>query len=451
VTEAVRLAVLVACVAPLAATGLLGVLVMLDDRAPAERTVTRIVGTGLVLSLLASLTIAAGFGGLIGTAVEGDLAFGDWLRLGDFVILTLFRVDAISVTISLFAATLTSLVARFSRTYLHKEPGFVRFFALLGLFAAGAQLVALAGALELFFAGWEAIGIASAFFIGFFHERDEPVRSSIRAFATYRFADAGLLIATVTTFELLGSTRFSVFLQSGSLVPWEASALALLFLLSAMGKSAQLPFSGWLPRAMEGPTPSSALFYGAVSIHAGLFLMLRIWPLLAVSWPARAAGVVVGLTTAAYAAAVVRVHTDAKGALAHATLAQVGLILAEISLGWTRLALAHLVCHAFLRLGQYLKAPSTIHDSHRLGHDAAHTRPSRLERWSPAVAARVYAGSLHRLRLDDRIDAAFAPVLALAQLLDRADRTLRAALSFDGETTSEAPRTPARHPGGVRP
>jgi NADH-quinone oxidoreductase subunit L len=451
VIEAVRLAVLVACLAPLASTVLLGVLVLLDDRPPSERTVTRVVGAGLVASLAASLVIAAGFVGLGGAAVHGDLAFGDWLRLDDFVILTLFRVDGISVTISLFAAALTSLVARFSRTYLHKEPGFLRFFALLGLFAAGTQLVALAGALELFFAGWEAIGISSAFFIGYFHDRDEPVRSSIRAFATYRLADAGLLIATVTTFELLGSTRFSTFADAGTLVPWEASVLALLFLLSAMGKSAQLPFSGWLPRAMEGPTPSSALFYGAVSIHAGLFLMLRIWPLLEVSWPARVSGVVVGLTTAVYAAAVVRVHTDAKGALAHATLAQVGLILAEICLGWTRLALAHLVCHAFLRLGQYLKAPNTIHDTHRLGHDETHTHPSRLERWSPWLAVRVYAASLHRLRLDDRIDAAFAPVLGLAHLLDRADRTMRRALSFDREAPADAAAPVGRiAPGSVR-
>ena len=183
---------------------------------------------------------------------------------------------------------LTALVARFSRTYLHKEPGFVRFFALLGLFATGTQLVALAGALELFFAGWELIGISSAFFIGFFHERDEPVRSSVRAFATYRLSDAGLLIATVTTFELLGSARFSALERRRRRCrPGEATALALLFLLSAMGKSAQLPFSGWLPRAMEGPTPSSALFYGAVSIHAGLFLLLRVWPVLEVSLVAR--------------------------------------------------------------------------------------------------------------------------------------------------------------------
>lgn len=424
-------AIIVTVLAPLVSVAAVGLLVLLADRHPSERTASRLLGTGLMASLLGSVVVLIGYAGAFGEPVRGDVEFANWLRIGDFVIPTVFLIDGISVTISLFAAILTALVARFSVTYLHKEPGFVRFFTLLGVFATGTQLVALAGALELFFAGWEMIGVSSAFFIGFFHERDEPVRSSVRAFATYRFSDAGLLIATVTTFELLGSARFSAFAGAGALPAAQATVIALLFLVSAMGKSAQLPFSGWLPRAMEGPTPSSALFYGAVSIHAGLFLLLRVWPVLEVSFVARTAGVVVGLSTALYATAVVRVHTDAKGALAHATLAQVGLILAEICLGWTALALTHLVCHAFLRLGQYLKAPNTIHDSHRLGHGHP-PRPSLLARWSPALAARLYAASLHRLRLDDRIDTAFSPVLALARGIDRADRRLRRAVTLDG-------------------
>jgi NADH-quinone oxidoreductase subunit L len=423
-------ALAVAVVAPLAAVAVMGLRVLLGDRHPSEGDTFRTIGIGLSVSLGATVVVAGRYAGIWGPAYRGDVEFGDWLRIGDFVIPGVLLVDGISVTISVFAAALTLLIARFSRTYLHKEPGFTRFFVLLGLFATGTQLVALAGALELFFAGWEIIGIASAFFIGFFHERGEPVRSAIRAFATYRLSDAGLLIATVTTFELLGSARFSTFERAGSLPAAESTTIALLFLVSAMGKSAQLPFSGWLPRAMEGPTPSSALFYGAVSIHAGLFLLLRVWPVLEVSLVARTVGVVVGLSTALYAAAVVRVHTDAKGALAHATLAQVGLILAEICLGWTTLALVHLVCHAFLRLGQYLKAPNTIHDTHRIGH--MHTGEGWLERWAPAAAARLYAASLHRLRLDDRIDWAFSPVLRLAQRLDRLDRWWRSALSADG-------------------
>ena len=422
-------ALALAILSPLVGATTIGLMVLIGDRRPRESLVARVIGIALGSSVVGSLVVLAGFLGVVGEPISGDFEFGDWLRIHDFVIPAVLLVDKISVTISLFAASLTALIARFSRTYLHKEPGFVRFFSLLAIFATGTQLVALAGALELFFAGWELIGISSAFFIGYFHERDEPVRSSVRAFATYRLSDAGLLIGTVATFAMLGSTRFSGFSGIGAVPAAQATALGLAFLLSAMGKSAQLPFSGWLPRAMEGPTPSSALFYGAVSIHAGLFLLLRVWPILEVSMVARVAGVIVGLSTAIYAAAVVRVHTDAKGALAHATLTQVGLILAEICLGLTTLALFHMVGHAFLRLGQFLKAPNMIHDSHRLGHE--HRSPSLLERLAPALAARVYASSLHRLRLDDRIDAAFAPVLALAAGIDRADQWLRRTLSLD--------------------
>lgn len=424
-----RVALAIALLAPLASVVAIGVMVLLRDERPKESQVARVMGAGLAGSVVGSLLVIACCVGLLGEAASGDVSFGDWLRIDDFFIPAVFLVDTVSVSISLFAAFLTALIARFSRTYLHKEAGFIRFFVLLGVFATGTQLVAFAGALELFFAGWELLGISSAFFIGFFHERDEPVRSSIRAFATYRLSDAGLLIATVATLQLLGTARFSAFGTAAALPPLQSTAIALLFLLSAMGKSAQLPFSGWLPRAMEGPTPSSALFYGAVSIHAGLFLLLRVWPLMEVSMIARTVGVIVGLSTAVYASLVVRVHTDAKGALAHATLAQVGLILAEICFGWTTLALVHLICHAFLRLGQYLKAPNTIHDSHRLGH--SHRTASQLETRLPGLATRIYAASLHRLRLDDRIDAAFAPVLWLAALLDRLDRRWRALLSFD--------------------
>lgn len=415
-----------AILAPLVAVVVVGLGCLVGQRYPQESTAFRSVTLGLVTSLVASLLVLVET--LAATGMR-EVEFGTWLRLGDYVIPLVALVDGLSVSISVFAAFLTALVARFSRTYMHKEAGFVRFYLLLGLFATGTQLVALAGALELFFAGWELIGIASAFFIGFFHERAEPVRSSIAAFATYRFADAGLLVATVTTFELLGSARFSAFADVGSLPAAEITVLALLFLLSAMAKSAQLPFSGWLPRAMEGPTPSSALFYGAVSIHAGLFLLLRVWPVLEHSPVARTVGVVVGLATGIYAAFMARVQADAKGTLAHATLAQVGLILAEICVGWTRLALVHLVCHAFLRLFQYLKAPNTIHDTHRVGH-GSHTI-GLLERVWPSLAAPLYGAALHRLRLDEWMARVFEPVLVLARAIDRGDRWLRSMVSLE--------------------
>jgi len=430
------LALVLAVLAPLAAALAVGFTLLARPIWLGETGASRTMRVGLKLSVVASVVAIAGYLGAFGTPVRGDVELGNWLVVGEYAVPAVLLIDPLALAFSLLSATLTALVARFSRTYLHREPGFVRFHILLGLFAGGAQLVAFAGALDLLFAGWELVGISSALFIGFFHERDEPVRSSVRAFATYRLCDAGLLIALVTTHELLGTTRLSALSNAGSLPMWESTAIGLLFLLSAMGKSAQLPFSGWLPRAMEGPTPSSALFYGAVSIHTGLYLMLRVAPVTAVAPIAAAAGVVVGLATAWYAASVARVHPDAKGALAHATLAQVGLILAEISLGLTALALVHLVCHALLRSWQYLRAPNVIHDSHEHGHAPHGTW--WLARLSPRAANRVYAAGVHRLRLDDRIDAAVAPVLALARALDRMDCRMRAALSLDASDTRPA-------------
>ncbi len=422
VTLVMRWAVLIAIGAPLTIGITVGLCLLARARWLSEGVVARAVATALHISVAASLVATAVHFAVPGQRVIGNIEYGNWLAVGNYAVPLVALVDGIALAFSLLAAALTALVARFSRTYLHREAGFARFFVLLTMFAAGAQLVAFAGALDVFFAGWELIGISSAFFIGFFHDRDEPVRSSVRAFATYRLCDVGLLIAMVTMHEELGSTRFTALAMSGALPGLEAATIAALFLLSAMGKSAQLPFSGWLPRAMEGPTPSSALFYGAVSIHAGLYLMLRVSPVLDAAPVIAAIGVAVGVATAVYAAAVARVHTDAKGALAHATLSQIGLILAEICLGLTQLALVHLVCHALLRAFQYLRAPNTIHDVHQHGHVAhGHMWFARV---APRLSARLYSAAVHRLRLDERIDQAIAPVLVAARKLARIDERL---------------------------
>lgn len=424
-----RVALVVTVAAPVLAALLVGLAVLGRGRHPPEDFVRGLIGFGLSLSLVGSLVLLALSLGLVGSGFSGEVDFGWWLAVGTYQVPAAFLVDTLAAVFSLLAAALTALVAHFSRTYLHKDPGFVRFFVLLGMFGSGIQLVSFAGALDVMFAGWELLGLSSALFIGFFHHRGEPIRSSLRAFATYRLCDIGFMLGIVAIHGLLGSTRLSVLHNAGSLSTTAASVVAGLFLLSVLGKSAQLPFSGWLPRAMEGPTPSSALFYGGVSIHAGLFLLLRLWPLLDVAPVVKAIGVLLGLGTAVYATLVARTNTDAKGSLAHATLAQVGIILAEICAGLTDLALAHLVGHAMLRVWQYLRAPNAIHDAHRIGHHE-HT-PSWFTRVAPMASTRLYAAALHRFRLDERIDRAIAPVLWLTRGIDGVERRFRALLTID--------------------
>jgi len=420
--EPAQIVLVVAILGPLVSAIIAGSVMLVGSGMPGERAVVGILWAGLLGTLLASTFIAVAYATSWPFPMRGEIDLGSWIAIGDYEIPAVFLVDQYAAAFSLLGAVLTALVARFSETYLHKDPGFFRFYVLLGLFAAGTQLLAFAGSLDLFFAGWESIGIASALFIGFFHERAEPVRSAIRAFTTYRMCDVAFLVAIVATHELVGSTRLSDLGRAESLATLEVSVIAFLLLIAAFGKSAQLPFSGWLVRAMEGPTPSSALFYGGISIHAGLYLLLRTAPVLGMAPGAAAFGATVGLLTAFYASAVVRTQADAKGALAQATLAQIGLILAEICLGWTTLALVHLITHALLRVWQYLRAPNMLHDAH---HHAHHERGTPVDAGSDTVFARLrrrlYVEQLHRFRLDDRLDALVMPVLALAHWLQRLD------------------------------
>jgi NADH-quinone oxidoreductase subunit L len=407
--------VLLTIAAPGVCAVLLGLFTLLTGRTPTERTTASLIRFSLVVSFISGGVTA------LGSTGRHEVDFGPWIRIGSYEVPVVFLIDNVALAFSLLAAAVTGLVARFSSTYLHKERGFLRFFVLLGVFSTGTQLVSYAGALDLMFLGWELVGLCSMLFIGFFHERHEPVRSAMRAFSIYRVCDAGFLFAIVVTHELLGSTRLSALPAAAALPALPAATLALLFLLAAIGKSAQLPFSGWLPRALEGPTPTSALFYGGVSIHLGLFLLLRVWPVMEVSPVAKGVGVAIGCATALYASAVTRTCSDAKGALAHATLAQVGLILAEISAGLTTLALVHLVGHVFLRVWQYLRAPNMIHDAHRT--DLA--SEAKMELAPAGLGRTLYASALFRLRLDERIDRVAAFIVEAGRAIDHADRKLR--------------------------
>jgi NAD(P)H-quinone oxidoreductase subunit 5 len=247
---------------------------------------------------------------------------------------------------------------------------------LLHLFAFGSMLIFSAGSFDLLIGGWELVGITSALLIAFFQQRRDPVVSSIHVFSVYRLGDIGLLLGVFLLHFLLGTAESrEVFhgtwpLQDTSMTVTGATFTGLLFLFAAAAKSAQVPFFGWLPRAMEGPTPSSAIFYGAISIHAGAYLLLRIEPILIASPIASGAVIAVGLLSALLGTLTHRVVADAKTSIAYAAMTQLGIIFVEIGLGFPRLALAHIVGHAVVRTLQFLRAPSMLHDYHRV-HAAA--------------------------------------------------------------------------------
>lgn len=301
---------------------------------------------------------------------------GDWFEVGGYGFPLALVFDRLSVPMAALTIVLTGIVGSFSVRYLHRDPGYFRFFLLLHLFGFGSLLVFTAASLELLAAGWELVGITSVLLIGFFQYRKEPVRNALRVFGTYRVADVFMLLAVFLAHHWFGTAMWRE-LFSGE---WPGHGhqmhgtggivVCLLLILAACGKSSQGPFSGWLPRAMEGPTPSSAVFYGAISVHAGAYLLMRIQPLIAESWIATGFLLFVGLTTAFLATLIHRTCADAKTSLAYASMTQLGIIFSEVALGWTTLALMHTIGHAAVRTAQFLRAPSMLHDYHRL-HAAA--------------------------------------------------------------------------------
>lgn len=426
---------LAAPAATLVAIGLPAIL----GRPLSERSTTRLVGTGFAAAFLAAIAT------LIALAARGFapevVHLGTWFSVGHHEATLDLVADGLSVPYVCFSTGLCSLVNAFAGKYLHREPGFTRFFVLLAVFGTGMNLMVLAGSIDVLFAGWELLGISSTLLIGFFHERANAVRAAVRAFTTYRICDVGLLAAGVVIHAAVGSGDFSrifagAWPDASCLMPAAtATVVSLLLVFAAMGKTAQVPFSGWLPLAMEGPTPSSAIFYGALSIHAGAYVLLRCEPLLDAAPLARAVLVLVGVGTALHANTVGRVQTDLKSMLAYASMTQASLIFVEIGLGWRVIPLIHVVSHAILRSLQILRSPSALHDRHQL--EAALGGPPGGPRWSPGMLLpEAWRLLIYRIALDRGYEEMVVSRLVVGpvwRLLERLARVERSWVAFLGD------------------
>jgi NADH-quinone oxidoreductase subunit L len=388
---------------------------------PPERFVHRLTGTVYVVA-----SALAAFLSLSPAPVTA--ALGDWFSLGHYSFPVSLILDPLAAPFVVLTAILTGVIGAFSARYMHRESGYLRFFLLLHLFAFGSLLLFTAGSLDLLLAGWELVGVTSVFLVAFFQARPGPVSSAARIFAVYRSTDVGLLLAIVALHHFAGSTSFASLIhgdwlsRSSPLAGFPAFLTGFLLLLAAAGKSAQFPFTGWIPRAMEGPTPSSAIFYGAISVHAGTYLLLRLQPLLRNSFSVAAALVALGMLTAVLSTLAGRASADAKSSLAFASVTQLGIIFAEIGLGFERLVLWHVAGHAAVRTLQFLRAPSALHE-HHLIHAAAGGRleptgvhleallPMPLRNW-------LYRLAVDRGHLDTLLDKFVTlPVLSLAARL----------------------------------
>jgi NAD(P)H-quinone oxidoreductase subunit 5 len=288
--------------------------------------------------------------------------------------------------------------------------------------------------------------------VAYFQERPSPVRNGLRVWSVYRISDAALLLAAVALHHLHGAGDFDALMGVGSwpdrqasLTEQQALIVGLLLLFAAAGKSALIPFCGWLPRAMEGPTPSSAIFYGSLSVHLGAFLLLRVSPILELSVWLSGAVVALGLSTAILAALIGRSQTDIKNALSFASLTQVGLIVAEIGLGFRYLPLIHILGHAFLRTLQFLRAPTLLHDYHTLenaiGSHLGHGSGAGRGWFWQAIGPWLYRLAMERGYVDSLLsDYVARPVLGLFRRCDGLERCWTDHLS--GRASRESDRLP---------
>lgn len=276
-----------------------------------------------------------------------------------------FLFDQLTLLFSFIIGILSLVVIKFSSHYLHRETGFKRFFFTINLFIFGLYFLSMAGTLDLFFAGWEIVGLSSFLLIGFYHERTRPVRNAFRVFSIYRICDVGLLFSAILIHHYLKYNNHFYSLGHIETLPdtsWVKLTLPLLLVLASIGKSAQFPFINWPARAMEGPTPSSAIFYGGLSIHCGVILLLRTYPLFQSNEIVLGLIFSLGLLSFFYARKIEKVQSNIKGQLAYSAVSQIGLMFIEISLGWLTLVYVHLFCHAILRCYQILVSPSIVAD-----------------------------------------------------------------------------------------
>ncbi len=395
---------------------------------PGERGISTI--TGATFSLC-----ALGLSGLVWQlSVTGSrqviVAFGNWFAVQDYRFTLVLMADRLSLPFLAMTILLSGLIGQFSSTYLHREPGFFRFFVLLHLFAFGSLLAFAAGSFDLLAAGWEMVGITSVLLIAFFQLRPAPVENGLRVFAVYRATDIGLLVGVFAMHHWTGTAMLT---NGPPMLPGrQALVVCLLLLLAASGKAAQVPFSGWLPRAMEGPTPSSAIFYGAISIHAGAYLLLRIQPMLAQSALASVVVILIGVTTAIHGTIVGRASADAKTSLAYASLTQAGVMFVEIGIGWTSVAVVHILGHAMMRTMQFLRAPSMLHDDHQMhsaiGGETASGEKQLEDLMPEGIRLWLYRWAFDRGHLDTMLDRWLVqPLLFLSRLLARMDQVGSAA------------------------
>jgi NADH-quinone oxidoreductase subunit L len=291
-----------------------------------------------------------------------------WIPVGDLQIDLAFLADPLSITMALFITGIGSLIHLYAIGYMHGDPKFPKFFMYLNLFVFSMLVLVLGENLLVTFMGWEGVGVCSYFLISFWHTRDSAATAGKKAFVTNRVGDWGMMVAMFLGFAAVGTISYDGLnhaAESGAMGAVAATGIAMMLFVGAAGKSAQLPLYIWLPDAMEGPTPVSALIHAATMVTSGVFLLTRTAPVLAASYPwAGDVIATVGALTALFAATIAVAQTDIKKVLAYSTVSQLGFMFLAIGSGAYVAAIFHMVTHAFFKALLFLGSGSVIHGMH---------------------------------------------------------------------------------------
>jgi NADH-quinone oxidoreductase subunit L len=291
-----------------------------------------------------------------------------WVPVGTLQIDLAFLADPLSILMCLFVTLIAGLIHLFAVGYMHGDPKFSKFFLYMNLFVLSMTVMVLGENLLVTFLGWEGVGTCSYLLISFWHMRETAATAGKKAFVTNRVGDWGVMLAIFLTFSAVGSLSYIALNESaenGTLAASTASGIAVLLLVGATGKSAQLPLYLWLPDAMEGPTPVSALIHAATMVTAGVFLLTRINPVIAVSYdwvPTTIAWI--GALTLLFAATIAVAQNDIKRVLAYSTVSQIGFMMLAVGTGGYVAAIFHMMTHATFKALLFLGAGSVIHGMH---------------------------------------------------------------------------------------
>jgi NADH-quinone oxidoreductase subunit L len=320
-----------------------------------------VVGTGVVVASFV-LSVVCFVMLLSHSSREVTVNLFSWITVGTLHVPAALLVDPLSITMCLFVTGISALIHLYSTGYMHGEKDFRKFFLYMNLFVFSMLLLVLANNLVLTFVGWEGVGLCSYWLVSYYFERDSAASAGKKAFLYNRVGDVGMLVAMFLLFSRLHTlTYVTIFARAGTLTPTVATLVVLTLLLAATGKSAQIPLFNWLPDAMEGPTPVSALIHAATMVTAGVYLLVRMSPVLALSHSGRLTIAIIGGVTAFVAATIATSQKDIKKVLAFSTISQIGYMVLAVGVGAYSAAIFLMISHAFFKALLFLGSGSVIH------------------------------------------------------------------------------------------